>query len=703
MKTSTMKLSTKLMLGFGVLAGLAVVLGGAGFYGANRTAEDIREVGSVRLPGIEAVLQLRNAEVTTKSIQRTLMLPGLDPAVQERQSKLAAEAKETAHEAIKTCDAMPWTAAERAEWQKFLTVWESYEKANDEFMRMAGELKALKIGDPVKLERDLATFRGMHADLLAKVFHASASGTMFEGGEDHTACAFGKWLAGYKAENSDIAGALKEIAANHQHFHAGAKAAKDKVRASDLPGAVKIALEEMQPAAKATFAQFDHMLKIAGQATALQNQLEKQAMTVCRPFQRDAEDLLDQISAADLKAGHERTEKAIAFGAQFKIASLILVFAALVVAIVLALTLTRSIAGPIRNMATQLGLGANQVSEAAAEVASTSQTVAQGASQQAASLEETSASLEEIAAMTKRNADNASNGKGLSQQSRDAATSGLDRIADMHRTLTSVKGAVTDMKTAVNEMQASSQEIAKIIKTIDEIAFQTNLLALNAAVEAARAGEAGAGFAVVADEVRSLAQRSAQAAKDTSEKIEAAVKRSANGVVASTKVADSLGEIEGSARNIEQVFNGIVTQVKSLDEVIAEIASASKEQSQGITELNTAVGQMDRVTQTNAASAEENASSSEQLGAQAAVLQEVVDRLQQVVTGHSANVGPSAPPPKAAAHSRTVTNPGPARPAKRASAVPPVPPAPGFRDVPKDVDIPMPAAIGSNTGAFKDF
>ena len=130
----------------------------------------------------------------------------------------------------------------------------------------------------------------------------------------------------------------------------------------------------------------------------------------------------------------------------------------------------------------------------------------------------------------------------------------------------------------MTETQASNQEISKIIKTIDEIAFQTNLLALNAAVEAARAGEAGMGFAVVADEVRSLAQRSAQTAKDTANKIEIAVTRSQLGGIASTKVVKSLSEVEVTAAHIQQVFSGIANQIKSLDEVVAEIAAASKEQ-----------------------------------------------------------------------------------------------------------------------------
>jgi methyl-accepting chemotaxis protein len=237
------------------------------------------------------------------------------------------------------------------------------------------------------------------------------------------------------------------------------------------------------------------------------------------------------------------------------------------------------------------------------------QTLAQGSGEQAASIEETGASLEEMASMTKSNAENAQKANDLAREARHAADKGAE---DMQA-----------MKQAMEAIKISSDDIAKIIKTIDEIAFQTNILALNAAVEAARAGEAGMGFAVVADEVRNLAQRSAQAAKETAAKIEGAISKTAQGVEISAKVALALNEI--------------VTKARQVDELASEVASASRQQTQGITQINTAVGQMDKVTQSNAASAEESAAAAEELNSQAVVMREAVSKLTRLVGGDQNN------------------------------------------------------------------
>jgi methyl-accepting chemotaxis protein len=279
--------------------------------------------------------------------------------------------------------------------------------------------------------------------------------------------------------------------------------------------------------------------------------------------------------------------------------------AVIILGVSISFLVTRSVSRLLRRLAGQIGMGADQTTSAASQVSHSSQSLAEGASEQAASLEETSSSLEELSSMTGRNSENAEKANNLAKRSRGAADKGA---SDMQA-----------MSAAMEAIKVSSDDIAKIIKTIDEIAFQTNILALNAAVEAARAGEAGMGFAVVADEVRNLAQRSAQAAKETAGKIEGAITNAAQGVELSSKVADTLREI--------------VTNARQVDELVAEVAGASREQTQGITQINTAVSQMDKVTQSNAASAEESAAAAEQLNAQAESMKGLVAELLRLVGG----------------------------------------------------------------------
>jgi methyl-accepting chemotaxis protein len=282
----------------------------------------------------------------------------------------------------------------------------------------------------------------------------------------------------------------------------------------------------------------------------------------------------------------------------------------------LTLFLARIIPRPFRKIVHELSNTAAAANSTAANVAATSQDLAAGASESAASLEETSASLEEVSSMIKRTSDNAQSARQLAGEARAAADHGATDMQYMSK--------------AMAEIKASSDNIAKIIKTIDEIAFQTNLLALNAAVEAARAGEAGAGFAVVADEVRSLAQRSALAAKETAAKIEDSIQKSNRGVQISDKVNVGLNEI--------------VTRTRQMDELINEIASATSEQSQGIIQINAAIGQFDHVTQNTAANSNTIAHAAQQLRLQASSLDTGINDLQELVGGEKADLKKSADP-----------------------------------------------------------
>ena len=293
----------------------------------------------------------------------------------------------------------------------------------------------------------------------------------------------------------------------------------------------------------------------------------------------------------------------------------ILIAIAAVVGASVAILVSRSINLPIATIISGLQAGSTQVTAASGQVSASGQSLASGASQQASSLEEISASLEEMSSMTQQNATNANQADGLAKDAQSGAEKGAH--------------AMTRMGEAIDKIKSSSDETAKIIKTIDEIAFQTNLLALNAAVEAARAGEAGKGFAVVAEEVRNLAQRSAEAAKDTSALIEQSQSNADNGVAVSKEVA--------------QILHQIVEVTSKVNGLITEVTVASNQQNQGIEEINSAVGQLDQVTQSNAAGAEESASAGEELSAQAADLSTMVEGLVTLIEGDSGHTEHSAP------------------------------------------------------------
>lgn len=267
--------------------------------------------------------------------------------------------------------------------------------------------------------------------------------------------------------------------------------------------------------------------------------------------------------------------------------------------------MARSIARPINHIADTLRSSSEYVASASKQIASSSQQMAESAGQQATSLEETSSSLAGMTSMTEQNADNANQANVLANDARDAAKQG--------------NGSMQQLNVAMDEISASGEETAKIVKTIEDIAFQTNLLALNAAVEAARAGEAGSGFAVVAEEVRNLAQRAGDAARNTGQLIVESTSRIANGVKIAEETGTALSDINVNSQKVS--------------DLLGEIAAASKEQETGIDQVNTAVTRMDKVIHSNAAISEESASASEELSAQAMQLSEMVAELATVVEG----------------------------------------------------------------------
>jgi len=342
--------------------------------------------------------------------------------------------------------------------------------------------------------------------------------------------------------------------------------------------------------------------------------MNKQLMEKCLPRQDEAMGLMDRLVKLGSEDAGNTMAQADADSTRTKWLSGVGMVAGFGLALFLGTILSLSITRPINRIISELNEGADQVSAASSQVSAASQTLARGSSEQAASLEETSSSLEEMASMTRQNASNASEANALMQE-----TGKVVQEADRF---------MQELTTSMHDISQASGETAKIIKTIDEIAFQTNLLALNAAVEAARAGEAGAGFAVVADEVRNLAMRAAEAAKNTAQLIEGTVDKVKGG----TDLVAKTGE----------AFTQVTSSTGKVKDLVAEIAATSQEQAQGAEQISKAVTLMDTVVQGNAANAEESASAAEELFAQAEQMKGIVGGLVTLVSGNDGNAQANA-------------------------------------------------------------
>jgi len=342
----------------------------------------------------------------------------------------------------------------------------------------------------------------------------------------------------------------------------------------------------------------ERMRQLASRTDAIKNDLQQLK-------ERSSQDLHEKLNVVQRRSAQQRWM------------SLALFIGTLVIAgVIVNLTIRRSITSILTQAVAELTAAAAETATAASEISTSSQTLSQGASEQASSLEEVSASGEEINSMTQKNADH--------------ARSAAEKMSVAARQVEEANTRLTDMMRSMNEIDASSDKVSKIIRTIDEIAFQTNILALNAAVEAARAGEAGMGFAVVADEVRNLAQRCAEAARNTTTLIEESIQKTKAGKTKLDQVADTIRTVT--------VASG---EVKVL---VDEIQAASEEQARGMKQVSGALMQMEQVTQRNAAGAEETASSAQVLASQSGALEGIIGRLVGMVEGQgSVRLAPRSP------------------------------------------------------------
>ena len=604
-----MKLGSKIILGFSTVAVIAVVIGLTGMWGISVIKERGMELGGICLPSVQSMLGIKAGLMGIVSVEDGLANPVLSQAERNEHYKEIEQARAEYKAAMDAYEKIERTSEETAKFEALKKSIGAWKVENDKYFAMAEEFDKIDILNPDGIRAAVERFRGDHYRLTTLCAQSVSSGEFFDGGDDHLSCGFGKWIADYSTKNKALSTAFSDIRGPHEKFHATVKALKEAIKIGNKEDAAKL-FTTVGNTSHEVIKHFESVRQEIDNTQQFHQKMVAQLSGNCAKCQHESLKMMDDMVAATV-ARASRTQAENVSAAKLSNYIMISVLACgIVAALLLGGIITRSIVKPIRAIISGLTDGAAQVASASGQVSAASQSLAEGATEQAAGLEETSSSLEEMSSMTRQSAENAQQAATLAGQSKASAANGAKAMAKMNE--------------AINQIQKSSDSTAKIIKVIDEIAFQTNLLALNAAVEAARAGEAGKGFAVVAEEVRNLAMRSAEAAKNTAAMIEESVKNSKNGVDITNEVTSVLEEI--------------VTSISKTADLVGEIAASSQEQAKGIDQVNTAVAQMDKVTQSNAANAEESASASEELNAQAASMNDIVAELVTLVGGSNANV-----------------------------------------------------------------
>ena len=606
---SSMKLSTKLIAGFAVVAVITAIVGFTGVISVGRIDSHLEEVAAVRTPSIVGLAQMGEGLASRGGALRTILISELEPAQRATQIGNLTKSKERYDAGRAIYEPLPQTPEEALLWQDYVKAYEADKVEYDKFILSLNKFLGSKIDMPMELKWNIKSRMVEHLKWVEQLNDAVREGRPFQGQLDPTQCNFGKWYYSYKTESPALQAALKEIEAPHRHLHElGGEIVK--LSAAGNRGAASAKISDVRKEEAVVLEMMEKIHTVVNETDELLESMQDQALGPLRERYEAQRDVLNKIMDLNIKIAEDERVTADTEGAVLNTLMIGASLIGILLALGLGVWLARAISRPIMTIVTDLTSGAEQVAAASGEISTASQSLAEGATEQASSLEETSAALEEMSSQTRQNADNAAEANNLASATRKAAENGSE-----------VMGKMIAAMTAIN---TSSEKISKIIKVIEEIAFQTNLLALNAAVEAARAGEHGKGFAVVAEEVRNLAQRSATAAKDTSALIEESVKRVTEG----NEMAQASGE----------ALSRIVESVKKVTDLVGEISVASHEQAQGVDQINTAVTQMDKVTQQNASNAEESAAASEELSAQAEKLNDVVADLTRIVEGAGAVV-----------------------------------------------------------------
>ena len=488
----------------------------------------------------------------------------------------------------------------------------SIERPHKDLHDSATDIQGVFVQADSTLPAKLVAIEAAHLAWASRVRDAliTKSATLENVETDPTKCGLGQWLesvqakAAYQHSSPLFREQFDSIREGHNAMHASALQLKELLVAQQFDEALAAFQKDTLPRLNATIAILKQMTAEAEAQVAGKVEAQKIYTAKTIPSVHAVQVGLAKIRQ-EARSKVMTDEAMIAAVVKTRLSTIVFGLSIFAIGLVYAFFLARTISTLLARVAQHMAGGALQVAAASDQILSSSQALADGASEQAAAVEQISATMEEITAMTRQDAENARQSETL--------------IKEANRVLNATDESMGKLTASMREISTASTETIRIVQTIDEIAFQTNLLALNAAVEAARAGEAGAGFAVVANEVRSLAMRATEAAKNTSELIA--------GTVHKIKIGSDL------VVETNESFHAVSQSIGKMNITVGEIVGSTKEQAIAIGQVNEAITQVDNVTQQNAATAEEAASSSQELNSEVSSMRGTVNELLAMVGG----------------------------------------------------------------------
>lgn len=558
-----LKIAAKLIIGFIIVAIIAGIVGYIGFIGLSDMSKAVNEIGDVRLPSIQSLLNIYQAQTAVKSAERTMFSQLDSKEVYDKQVGNINTEFTKAENAWKIYEPLPQTKEEAEVWKQFVTSWDKWKGDINHFDELVQKYQAMNPTNTTERNKLFLQIENQSLTVAANSFRETE--TLLLNTID------------LNKKEADKANIDAEKTTNTANINLLIAIAIGVVSAISLglfiSNIISKPIKQMSQVAD--------KLAVGDVKVNVEFDSKDEIGNLAKSFGKMIDNIRAQATAAEKIATGDLTVD-IAIKSENDL-------------------LGKKLSEMVKNnneILYNIASASDQVSSGAKQVSDSSMALSQGATEQASSIEELTASIEEISSQTRLNAQNANNANELANTAKSNAMQGNDQMKDMLK--------------AIEEINESSNNIYKIIKVIDDIAFQTNILALNAAVEAARAGQHGKGFAVVAEEVRNLAARSAKAAKETTDMIESSIKKAEGGTKIARDTAGALNEIVGGIEKVAVLVN--------------DIAIASNEQATGISQINQGIMQVSQVVQANSATSEESAAASEELSSQAMLLKEMVGK-----------------------------------------------------------------------------